>query len=371
MSMKYTAADKRVGALPLFPHHVEHLAPLCSLLGGTLLVANDETENVARTCYPAMNISRIQTLSETWSGALLEPTFRSVLKDYDILLYSHLLTRDDLKIFAGGLRESPPRIIFCPHGFSEKKQTWAAGAVLQDISLFYGTLALDQLMEWGVAEHLGSHLLIGDIRRPYYSEHNDFFARLLQDRGIEKSSDYEKTILYAPTWNDRLGSSSLCQAIQPLIEHLPSSWRLLIKPHPLLEADQVALPNAIPANVKIVEHMPLTHAFLDLADVYVGDMSALAYDYLVYDRPMVFLNQTEGTNWDAADTFLFQCGPVVSPRCYSEIYAAIGTAVAEDSSFAARRRDLHRRVYSPPMLPMVLKDQITRLSSTPAPTWLS
>ena len=54
--------------------------------------------------------------------------------------------------------------------------------------------------------------------------------------------------------------------------------------------------------------------WLAQADLFIGDISSAGYEWLYFDRPMVFLNPRPGDLHPATEpgslTYLWQCGPV-------------------------------------------------------------
>lgn len=362
----------RFGAVAMFAHHLDHLLPLCELLGATLLTLDVETARIARECYPHEKIVDIPAVGASMEERAASPAFRDAIANFDVFLCSHLIPRELLRNLVANQKREPPRVIFCPHGFSEKSQTWSAGAAYQDISLFYGELGLKQLEAWGVRKELQRFALIGNLRLQYWRRHASFFARVLDSRGVRRGNA-ETVVLYAPTWRDNVGSSSFQDAVTPLINSLPANWKLIIKPHPLLEAEAKACLESNMVNrpnVTFLERTPVTYPVLAISDIYIGDMSALAYDFLVFDRPMVFLNQTAGTPTDVSASQLFECGPVLSPDEYPNLGEAITLAAHNNKAWSSKRRSLCEGVYCSPKAPAVLRDELLQICEGPAPQWM-
>ncbi len=362
----------RFGAVAMFAHHLDHLIPLCELLGATLLTLDVETAHIARECYPYEKIVDIPTVGASMEERAASPAFRDAIAGFDVFLCSHLIPREMLRDLVASQGREPPRVIFCPHGFSEKSQTWSAGSAYQDISLFYGELGLKQLDAWGVREELQRFALIGNLRLEYCRRHASFFDGVLHSRGL-CPENADTVVLYAPTWKDNVGSSSFQDALTSLISSLPANWKLIIKPHPLLEAEAKAafeLNVGNRTNVTFLERTPITYPVLAISDIYIGDMSALAYDFLVFDRPMVFLNQTSGTPTDASASQLFECGPVLSPGEYPDVGEAIALATHNNKAWSSKRRSLYEGVYCDPKVPSVLRDELLQICQGPAPLWM-
>ena len=289
------------------------------------------------------------------------------------VLYSHLFDRKTLReLFGAG--DYSPRIIHCPHGFSEKRQDYARGIAEQDIALLYGRYALDQLAALGVRSLTCSVVLTGNVRHAYYLSNRPFFRRQLDQLAIDVDKR-RRTVLYAPTWNDAVGSSSFFSAFAPLAQNLPADWRLVVKTHPHQEYEASQMDRLLAQcrgrdSIHVLRNSPLTFPLLDIADIYVGDMSSLAYDFLIFDRPMFLLNQTAGTIGDARDSRLFRCGTPIDPDRYADIYPIIGEALAGDTAYSAARAELYRYTYAHPVSGDGLRARLAAACAGPAPAWL-
>jgi hypothetical protein len=347
-------------ALAMFPHHLEHLAPLCEMMDAIAVVRDTAGAEMARRLYPGLTV----IIDGAWppSCGLLAGT----------IYYSHLLSRERLRTVFN--RRSPPRVVHCPHGVSEKQQNWSATAAMQDIALVNGSLAYDQFEEWGVRDHLTTCLEIGNIRLEYYRRHQAFFDTIAAD--IIADEPAACTVLYAPTWVDGIGSSSFASIIETLIRRLPPTWRLIAKLHPHLERQrgEVAAAEALVRpgqRVTFLRSHPLTWPWLTLADVYVGDMSSLAYDFLRFDKPMVLLNQLPSTLADARKSRLFQCGLVAAPSDYASIFDLIDQSLQMDPGiFSNARRALYAYAYAQGVGWDLVRTRLQAACDGPAPAWM-
>lgn len=368
-------------AIAFYDHHIEHLAPLCELFQMPLLVFSERAAAIARRAYPPIQII-VKTLPEPFR--MVDQLVRSpsglhglaaALQDYDILFYSHLFARAILRRLLSRSGKRAPRVVFCPHGFSEKQQTWSAGAALQDIVLVYGQSTLDQLKCFGAYQYLARYVVTGNYRKAFYDTHKNFYAAWIESSPLSRIplAVTRPTILYAPTWADHVGSSSLHNAIAPLIRNLPETYYLIIKPHP--HVDDVTLERVqdvigLRQNVFML-HDPVTFPLLQLADIYVGDMSSLAYDFLVLAKPMVFLNQAAGSATDPAESLLFRCGPVLAPPDYEQIGKIVDEELAgRGSEYSDRRLALYDYVHASDQTLSVVRDQIVVALSGKVPIWM-
>jgi CDP-glycerol glycerophosphotransferase (TagB/SpsB family) len=120
----------------------------------------------------------------------------------------------------------------------------------------------------------------------------------------------------------------------------------------------------------LLRNTPLTFPILELADAYVGDMSSIAYDFLGFDRPMVFLNQTAGDVGDASESLLFSCGAVVDPVDYRSIYQALEDEIIFHQNRSELKQRLYHRVYADLLTLEDLRYHVEDALKYDPPTWL-
>lgn len=367
--MAETAFPGDALAIAWHPHHVEHLAPWCEIMGMPMLVdARPETLAAAR-CYPGLAFA-------STPGLVATPDLRAFAREARaraprVVFVSELFERWHLRELFGGAR--PARVVYVPHGFSEKRQDWARETAYQDVAVLYGEHAYDQLLDFGVAAALERPFFSGDVRRAYHRRHAAHFRA--STGALAALPRAERTLLYAPTWTDAIRSSSFFDAFAAFVEGMPASWCLIAKLHPRLERhadviDTLAL-RARGRDVHLVRGSPLTHPWLDLADAYVGDMSALAYDFLASGRPMFFTNATAGTAADAKDSRLFGCGTVIPPERYGDLARIVDEAWNRDAGrYGEARRALDRYTHAPERGVDDLRAAMREATAGPAPAWM-
>ncbi|HEY2864171.1 MAG TPA: CDP-glycerol glycerophosphotransferase family protein [Casimicrobiaceae bacterium] len=358
-------------AVAFHPHHIDHLAPWCAILDVPMLVCEAPGQRDAAQCYPGLKLVGMHDVTTPGGLAHMIDAVRELRPR--VVLYSHLFDRQTLRDLFGAGRASP-RIVHCPHGFSEKRQDYATRIAQQDVALLYGQHALDQLGALGVASMSCKVVLTGNVRRGYYLAHRNFFRSQLNRFGLQEG-DGRRTILYAPTWNDAVGSSSFVSAFTSFAQKLPAGSRLVVKTHPHQEYEAAELDRLLADyrgrdDIQVLRNNPLTFPLLDMADVYVGDMSSLAYDFLVFDRPMYFLNQTAGGIADARESRLFRCGTPIDPSGYADIYSIIESTLEKDAAFSGARAELYRYTHAPGVSEAGACAQIAAACGGPAPRWL-
>lgn len=351
-------------------HHLEHLAPVAALMGVPVLMSDAPGHFAAARSYPGLEVRWIA--GGIGPGAIDAGLAAAKALAPRVVYLSDLYPRERLARGLGG--EHAPRVVYVPHGFSEKRQAWAAGTADQDVALLPGPLAVEQLHAMGVGERLPPIVYSGALRRRAYVGHRAFFDARAAERGLVAWTS-GPTVLYAPTWSDAIGSSSFLAAFSGMAAGLPDGWRLVLKLHPHAEAqaplvDRLVALAARPGIV-VLRNESLVFPWLERADAYVGDMSSLAYDYLAYDRPMVFLNRAAGSAADASGSRLFACGAVLGPERYAEAYATVEAIRANDRARYGRLREaLDRDLHPPDVTPADVKAGLERACAGPAPAWM-
>lgn len=320
---------KGVGLNPnTYIHLTDHLAPICVIMGIPLLLTNEEHCEEVKKLYP-----QLQTLLINWE----ELTPRYLIDHFDVLFQSEVWPRSNFYSIFQYLEEEYQKTIrnvHCPHGFSDKV-FWLKHCAEEDITLVYGNNMLDMLREMNVAEHLNTYVRSGNYRYTYYLQHQSFFDRLIEDQVTSRFSAKQPTILYAPTCNDVEENTSFLNA-DPIFQYLPDSYNLIVKLHPRLEETNApAVYRTIgryakKKNIVFLKDFPLVYPILACSDIYIGDASSIGYDYLVFNRPMFFLNQKKRDFMRDRNSFIFRCGTEILPDSYQHIYSKIEQHLIND-----------------------------------------
>jgi hypothetical protein len=265
-------------------HGLDHIAPLAAVLGIPLIVTDERSFALAKRFYPQVTFRYMPDLDQDLSG---------LAEEFDALF--------ECKYWAPNLKElfqklygKEMRLIFCPHGQSDKgfKAPLLAPYGFQDRVLLYGELFIEMLKNLHIWPHISRYALVGNYRFSFYRKHRPFYDGLADLAApIDKK---KKTLLYAPTWKDADGATSFFQYGKRLIEELPSDWNLIVKVHPLLEERDPAHFYAIAAHVDkkpnafLIGAFPPVYPLLSLSDLYLGDASSVGYDFLLFERPLYF-----------------------------------------------------------------------------------
>ena len=167
------------------------------------------------------------------------------------------------------------------------------------------------------------------------------------------------TVAYCPTWSKGgLSSARVLMGRPAVIDRLVRRYNLIVKPHPNLLNPRrphydAGLAEALLAldrsrAVKVVRDGNVMPWFAQ-ADLYVGDISATGYEWLYFDRPMLFLNPRPGgfasTSRIDGATHLWQCGRVCDD--VEALPDLVDAALREDRHHEIRERVLHYSVHQP------------------------
>lgn len=302
-------------------HHLDHLAPLCSLLSIPLIVTEENLAALAKKFYPDLQVI-------CWN---IQQAPENVVKNFDCLIYSTpRVLFDEVFFFSQGFHRKRIRTIWCPHGNSDKGRNSPYMEALQEeeLLLTYGPRIEHFLREKGIK---APFFRVGNYRLRYYKKHKKFYNRFF-------SRKPRATILYAPTWQDWENNSSFAK-MWPLLVKAPKKFYLMVKLHPNLYTQY---PKEIEylekSGVILIKDFPPIYPLLAKTDLYIGDMSSIGYDFLAFHKPMVLLAESE----------LARVGRYVSPDelenlfeiCEEEIVKIPQTQTLYEETFDVKPLDI-------------------------------
>lgn len=131
----------------------------------------------------------------------------------------------------------------------------------------------------------------------------------------------KKTLIYCPTWR-KGGISSIELFLDNIdvLDEILEAYNLIVKPHPnIFNRDRQFFDQRIINRLRQVPGIKLVRSgnvmpLFARSDLYVGDISASGYEWLYFNRPMIFLNPDYRMLMPSTDfnstTYLWQCGDV-------------------------------------------------------------
>lgn len=309
-------------------HLLDHIAPLASLLEMPLITTEELNYSLGRKYYP-----QIKTLYEPD----LEHKLGDLAASYDVL-FECKYWAPHLKLLFRQLFNKEMRLVFCPHGQSDKgyESPLLAPYVQQDRVLLYGELLHQMLNELELPPPPSA--AIGNYRLNFYKKHRPFYDALAETEIFSRLPRGNPILLYAPTWKDADSSTSFFDWTPQLLTQLPPRWNLIIKLHPLLEQRDPARFYSLAAraenqpNVVLLSEFPPVYPILSRVDCYLGDASSVGYDMLAFEKPLFF---TPGP-----PRRLHSCGEIVdSPAALFQKNLA--------NPFRKQQKELYARAFAP------------------------
>lgn len=257
-------------------HHLDHLAPFCSLMGYPLIVTENEIFELGKRYYPDLDIRYCNPLEAPFE----------VTEHFDFIVTT--LPRalfDDIFFIAEASLGKRLKTAWLPHGNSDKGNLEPLAA--EEILLVYSS-------NFMIPSPSQTVIPIGNFRAIYFQRHRLFYQSLLNSMKLKNP-----ITLYAPTWDD----SSLENAADTLLQEL-SDFPLVIKPHP----NQAQTPLAIQKKLSCdcwLDNFPPIYPLLERTSHFIGDFSSIGYDFLYFNRPMFFLKCPK-------TAALHECGKIVA-----------------------------------------------------------
>ncbi len=301
-------------------HLLDHIAPLACLLQMPLITTEARNDQLARKFYPQVESRNIFDL---------EFKLHEIAEEFDAL-FECKYWAPHLKTLFKNLYKKDMRLIFCPHGQSDKgfQVPLLAPYATQDIVLIYGQLLKNMLQELGIWDSILHPIFIGNYRFAFYQKHRAFYDDLAEREIFSKLDPRKKNLLYAPTWCDADQASSFFEMSCKILSQIPSTWNLLVKVHPLLEQRDPAHFYSIASlidktpNALLIDEFPPVYPILSRVDAYLGDFSSVGYDFLTFQKPMFFLPSKQPAR-------LRSCGELFDPLKLS------------DNSYAEKQKALY------------------------------
>jgi len=177
--------------------------------------------------------------------------------------------------------------------------------------------------------------------------------QIIQEAGFRED---KKIILYAPTWaQDSNKSKSLFpwgednQYIKEFTQFIENNnLQCIIRTHPNWDGLTPQLKSIISQSKNLIinslKKEPDTNKFLSVSDICITDYSSIINDFLVLDRPMIFLEP---------NMELFKHGFALKPeeragiiaKNESEMYNAILRSIKEPEEYSAKRHELIKKIH--------------------------
>jgi len=280
--MRYLALD-----LSNDSRFLDHLCPLCHIIDMPLLVVDEEKQKTINKYYPQVKVIYIPND---------KLSYEMLVKEYDCFFQSTFF-QDSLLTYFANLQQKNIRLIYCPHGNSDKGYFSSMFVPIkhQDIILIYGKQMHERLKKLSLRTAHQPYVTTGNYRKFFYHKFQNFYDNIIEKEITSHLNKKKKNILYAPTWNDKEKSSSFFTFVKKALK-LKEEFNLIIKPHPFMQeeksSDYFSLLSMLEQekDILLLQHFPLIYPLLKVCDGYVGDFSSIGYDFLYFEKPMFFFH---------------------------------------------------------------------------------
>lgn len=322
-----------------FPHYTDHLGAVAFVMDMPLVFTDINHYEQCLRLYPNIKAelhdwdaftahSIVNSYSAVFVSDMWDATQRAhKFKQHEITLGKHLT------------------VVHCPHGFSDKG-FWFKQCVEQEVTLVYGQNMLDLIARQKPHKVLQNYVVVGNLRYAYYKQHRDRLDRLVQEDVFNRFARKQPTFLYAPTWRDSESSTTFFDAAETLLSQLPDEYNLIVKLHPNLEHDHDHMVHVFDIisryeekpNIVILSEYPLIYPLAQACEAYIGDRSAVGYDFLPFNKPLFFISP-EGIK--QKEEHLFNCGTIIKPQQSTPLFSQIEQALISDKeTYGAARKEL-------------------------------
>lgn len=259
------------------------------------------------------------------------------IDDHDLVLTPTFLRPEDRQ----GPRNGGTRVVQVFHGMSDKPFTYERDFSDYALCLCAGQRQLDRLL----SQDQNRNIRWAMVGYPKFDTIATKPPRLTSNR---------KTLVYAPTWR-KGGISSIERFLDAgkVIATLTQRYNLIVKPHPnIFNPTRPYFDQSIVDRLDRLPDILLVRSgnvmpWLARANLFIGDISAAGYEWLYFNRPMVFLNprprELRASRDVEALTYLWQCGDVCDD--VDRLPAAIEGELMADAYAVRREEVLHYSVH--------------------------
>lgn len=210
-----------------------------------------------------------------------------------------------------------PKLIYTNHGTGDGEYGFGSGLRSMDMILVAGEKMRSQIENQPIFRN-GLPFEIVEVGYPKFDFLNvDIFGKELNCPKIFEND--KPVLLYNPHWMEELNSFNIFGS--SLIKWVEKTGRynMIVNPHPLFwrfnRKNSKYLRNINNSKNVYVNQDKLIAADMSLmhtADVYVGDVSSSVYEWLKFDRPILFLNNGV-EDWESNPHYsMWSFGPVAS-----------------------------------------------------------
>ncbi|MBI5273804.1 MAG: CDP-glycerol glycerophosphotransferase family protein [Chlamydiales bacterium] len=318
-----------------YPQLIDHIAPFCCINTIPLFATEQDIVSAIEKYYPHTNVHLVSYAN-----------FPTITLGFDEIISCHWTCNlKQIYFLAEILLKKEISTIWLPHGMSDKGFNHSLKQLLKDEkkAFVYGSKMKQELFIEN--EHVSC---VGNFRYKYFNEHASFYHQTTQ--ALWKIDKKKKNILFAPTWVDANYKDAFFSACDTLCKELSHDYQLWIKLHPRTEKEyeyHILQLKETYTNCIYLENIPFIYPILQFIDLYIGDYSSIGYDFLLFDRPMIFLEFDPNVAKNNKERALHQCGATL-PSANSHLIGHIAQdALCNTSSHLSLiKKNLYQYSYS-------------------------
>jgi len=226
--------------------------------------------------------------------------------------------------------------VYVPHGLINRQ--FASDPHVRDYDLVFLPGERDRAEFDRRLGELRNVEVIGYTKFDYFQHH---------DRpSFSRGTGQKPVVLYNPHFEESL--SSFFNAGAEFLQALSAGGKVevLFMPHPDLSRRYPRLLEPLRglAGVQMVERPAVNLEWLARADVYVTDVSSTAFEWLYFDKPMVFLDTVGIEQKEKQPLPSWQAGPVA--KSVPQALEMIALALADPLGYQAQRRQLREATFA-------------------------
>jgi hypothetical protein len=311
------------------------------LLDLPLLVTEEETYAAAKKYYPKLRVKKIE---------FQDLSLEYLATNFDVIFESTTDWAAQLLPLLEMFFNKPMRMIYCPHGNSDKNRSTP-----NDISLYYGPQMRRHLDTTGAKAN--AYIRSGNYRYHYYLENKTLYDNFLDQELKNRLDPTKKTVFFAPTWPDSEVRSSFPMAGR-VFDEVSQYYNILVRLHPFIaelypvKTEEIRRTHK---NVIFLDHFPCIYPILNRADFYLGDHSSIGYDFLAFDKPLFFLEKQFGS--------LKTCGVELS------LADQLGQSISQSPEFREERQRVYKDVFGEKREMGILMKEIQEALSLERASW--
>jgi len=309
--------------------YVDHLVPICLELNIPLIMSEKMLYKLVEKYYPPITLKHSNFVYlytyyfpqiKNLFSCLYGPTFKQVFGK--MTSFKHF---------------------WLPHGYSDKalySHTIYGPLDKETDLLLYSNKMIDEVRKSKVTSTTRCHIL-KNYRYYHFLKNKAFYLQKIAPY-IPQTS--KKIILYAPTWNDynSLGSFN---NFSKFLKVLTKDYFVVCKWHPNLLKQRPEKIDELEKmlenhDISFIHNCPLIYPLLSKVDLYLGDASSIGYDFLTFERPMVFLSEHDD------NLPLYECGITLSKKEYPTIDQAVKKAfLTHKDLYLSKQQKLYQEVF--------------------------